>query len=387
VDPDHLPGVFDGTQVQGTMELPRGSAVLSDIVALEAGAVVGDVVFVEGLSYNATSGTSEPRFVNLTIEGIVTIPSGWEPPLFSAGGVPSDRFIAVHIRDGTWLSSELFGQEIDGATFEILVDRNLVLNPYDVVWSQRNLARIGSEIRLVAAPYGETTLYDLVSPIVAGLDVVLPLFRTVYVLLSIPLIILGISLGAVGVDLGHSERRRELAVLKTRGATGSQVWRVLAMESVIVGCLAAILGLIAGVGISRLVAPFVTFFVLAIPRGAVHMGRVLADALGGELDVVLVRKLRAPDSPELAVGAIDESGWAFVAEYARSAGADEAYLAREKRTQLDTLRRRRAQYTPARPPNQTPTSDPATASKVRLIWTLLSPQFLRHVVAGTWVME
>ncbi len=90
--------------------------------------------------------------------------------------------------------------------------------------------------------------------------------------------------------------------------------------------------------------------VLAIPRGAVHMGRVLADALGGELDVVLVRKLRAPDSPEFAVGAIDESGWAFVAEYARSAGADEAYLAREKRTQMDTLHKRRAQYTPARPP-------------------------------------
>jgi predicted phosphoribosyltransferase len=90
--------------------------------------------------------------------------------------------------------------------------------------------------------------------------------------------------------------------------------------------------------------------VLAIPRGAVHMGRLLADALGGELDVVLVRKLRAPDSPEFAVGAIDESGWAFVADYAASAGADEAYLAREKRTQVDTLHRRRAQYTPARPP-------------------------------------
>lgn len=90
--------------------------------------------------------------------------------------------------------------------------------------------------------------------------------------------------------------------------------------------------------------------VLAIPRGAVHMGRVLADALGGELDVVLVRKLRAPDSPEFAVGAVDESGWAFVAEYAASVGADAAYLAREKRAQMDTLRKRRAQYTPARPP-------------------------------------
>jgi putative phosphoribosyl transferase len=90
--------------------------------------------------------------------------------------------------------------------------------------------------------------------------------------------------------------------------------------------------------------------VLAIPRGAVGMGRVLADELGGELDVVLVRKLRSPDSPEFAVGAIDESGWAYVADHAARAGADTAYLEHEKRVQLETLRKRRAQYTPARPP-------------------------------------
>jgi predicted phosphoribosyltransferase len=90
--------------------------------------------------------------------------------------------------------------------------------------------------------------------------------------------------------------------------------------------------------------------VLAIPRGAVEMGRILADELGGELDVVLVRKLRAPGSPEFAVGAIDETGWAYVAPYAASAGADAAYLEHEKRAQLDTLRKRRAEYTPARPP-------------------------------------
>jgi len=91
--------------------------------------------------------------------------------------------------------------------------------------------------------------------------------------------------------------------------------------------------------------------VLAIPRGAVPMGRVLAAELGGELDIVLVRKLRAPDSPELAVGAIDESGWIYVADYARSVGADDAYLGEEKRRQLETLRRRRAQYTPQRAPH------------------------------------
>jgi len=90
--------------------------------------------------------------------------------------------------------------------------------------------------------------------------------------------------------------------------------------------------------------------VLAIPRGAVQMGKVVADALEGELDVVLVRKLRSPHSAEFAVGAIDESGWAYVADYASGAGADEAYLEREKAAQMETLRKRRAQYTPARAP-------------------------------------
>jgi putative phosphoribosyl transferase len=94
--------------------------------------------------------------------------------------------------------------------------------------------------------------------------------------------------------------------------------------------------------------------VLAIPRGAVPMGRVIADALDGELDVVLVRKLGAPSNPEFAVGAIDETGWAYVADYAESAGADANYLEREKRRQLELMRERRQRYTPARAP-----ADPA----------------------------
>jgi len=90
--------------------------------------------------------------------------------------------------------------------------------------------------------------------------------------------------------------------------------------------------------------------VLAIPRGAVPMARVIADALHGEVDVVLVRKLGAPMNPEFAVGSVDESGWAYVADYAPSAGADAAYIEQEKKHQLEVLRQRRAQYTAARPP-------------------------------------
>jgi len=90
--------------------------------------------------------------------------------------------------------------------------------------------------------------------------------------------------------------------------------------------------------------------ILAIPRGAVPMGLQLARALEGELDVVLVRKLRAPFNPEFAIGSIDESGWSYIADYAQSAGGTSAYLQQEKQAQLDTIKQRRQQYTPLRPP-------------------------------------
>ncbi len=90
--------------------------------------------------------------------------------------------------------------------------------------------------------------------------------------------------------------------------------------------------------------------VLAIPRGAVPMGRIIATELGGDLDVVLVRKLRAPGNPELAIGAIDETGWVYLAAHAARTGADERYVEEEKRAELEILRQRRAQYTPKRAP-------------------------------------
>ncbi|MBT0961044.1 phosphoribosyltransferase [Denitromonas iodatirespirans] len=87
--------------------------------------------------------------------------------------------------------------------------------------------------------------------------------------------------------------------------------------------------------------------VLAIPRGAVPMGAALAEALHGDLDVVLVHKLCAQWSPEYAIGAIDEHGWFFV----RDAAADDAaWIESEKRRQLATLHARRALYSPGRAP-------------------------------------
>ena len=88
--------------------------------------------------------------------------------------------------------------------------------------------------------------------------------------------------------------------------------------------------------------------VLGVPRGAVPMARIIADGLSGELDVVLVHKLSHPEQPELAIGAIDELGNAFVSAWA--ADLDPAYLEAEKKRQLEVLHRRRTLYTPLRAP-------------------------------------
>ena len=90
--------------------------------------------------------------------------------------------------------------------------------------------------------------------------------------------------------------------------------------------------------------------VLAIPRGAVPMGRIIADALGGELDVVLVRKIGAPNNPEFAVGSVDEDGRIYIADFAARAGASAEYLQAQTKKELAVMRARRAQYTPVRPP-------------------------------------
>lgn len=90
--------------------------------------------------------------------------------------------------------------------------------------------------------------------------------------------------------------------------------------------------------------------VLGIPRGGVPMAKVIADQLHCDIDVVLVRKLRAPTNSEYAIGAVDESGWSFVTSEAAWVRPSPEYLEEEKRAQLEVILERRRVYTALRPP-------------------------------------
>ena len=83
--------------------------------------------------------------------------------------------------------------------------------------------------------------------------------------------------------------------------------------------------------------------VLGLPRGGVPVAYEVAQRLGAPLDVLVVRKVGAPDQPELAIGAVGAAG-VVVADEATMAlvgvGPDEfAALARHE--QIEVERRER----------------------------------------------
>jgi putative phosphoribosyl transferase len=90
--------------------------------------------------------------------------------------------------------------------------------------------------------------------------------------------------------------------------------------------------------------------VLAIPRGGIEVAAPIARALNADLDVVLSRKLRDPHQPELALGAVSESGEVYLTEDAvRRTDSLGPYLEAERIRQVMEISRRRELFRAACP--------------------------------------
>lgn len=93
--------------------------------------------------------------------------------------------------------------------------------------------------------------------------------------------------------------------------------------------------------------------VLALPRGGVPVGFEVARALGAPLDVLLVRKIGAPDQPELGLGAVVDGAEPQIVlddDLVRLVAPPPGYVEQEIARQLGEIERRRQLYAGARPP-------------------------------------
>ena len=87
--------------------------------------------------------------------------------------------------------------------------------------------------------------------------------------------------------------------------------------------------------------------VLAIPRGGVVVGYEVALGLDLAMDVVVPRKIGAPEQPELAIGAVASWGdheQILDEQSVRYLGVTEDYIEQEVRAQLDEVNRRLLAY-------------------------------------------
>jgi|YelNatPaOPRAMG01_1025707.scaffolds.fasta_scaffold02861_18 predicted phosphoribosyltransferase len=90
--------------------------------------------------------------------------------------------------------------------------------------------------------------------------------------------------------------------------------------------------------------------VLGLPRGGVIVAAAVARALDGDLDVLLVKKLRAPGNPELAIGAVSEEAAPFLnRELVSLTGSDRRYVETEIAARRAEIDRQRQQYRAVRP--------------------------------------
>jgi putative phosphoribosyl transferase len=90
--------------------------------------------------------------------------------------------------------------------------------------------------------------------------------------------------------------------------------------------------------------------VLALPRGGVPVGFEVAIALHAPLDVLIVRKVGAPQHPEFGIGAIAEDGTRVADEEAlRLSGVDHATFDRLAEREMNELQRRLTRYRKDRP--------------------------------------
>jgi putative phosphoribosyl transferase len=92
--------------------------------------------------------------------------------------------------------------------------------------------------------------------------------------------------------------------------------------------------------------------VLALPRGGVPVGAEIARALGAPLDVAFVRKIGAPEQPELAIGAVadgTEPEIVLNVKLVHALGLSEDYIASEAARELAVIEQRRRDYASLRP--------------------------------------
>ena len=84
--------------------------------------------------------------------------------------------------------------------------------------------------------------------------------------------------------------------------------------------------------------------IVAVPRGGVVIGNIIASQLGAKLDLVVSRKIGAPFNPELAIGAVMPDGSYFLNEVTEMMNVSQDYIESQIEKEVKEIDRRLIEF-------------------------------------------
>ena len=84
--------------------------------------------------------------------------------------------------------------------------------------------------------------------------------------------------------------------------------------------------------------------IVAVPRGGVVIGNIIASQLGARLDLVVSRKIGAPFNPELAIGAVMPDGSYFLNDVAEMMNVSQDFIESQIEKEVKEIDRRLIEF-------------------------------------------
>lgn len=120
----------------------------------------------------------------------------------------------------------------------IFIDRESIVNPFDMPGTLQRLQVVNETLYYKGLTYF-IQVYDLLTPVIEDLIAWTNFNMFTFSVFSLPLVVISILTTVSATNIMMDERRREIGLLKIRGASSSQVSRILLAESIVIGLFAS----------------------------------------------------------------------------------------------------------------------------------------------------
>jgi len=138
----------------------------------------------------------------------------------------------------------------------VYIDRKSLISAWDIQGSIANLQVLQNSIgnKINSALGFQVEVQNNLLPLIQSFQFSSLALRFVFIIISLPIFFMAWYLGTTVSDVSFSSRRREIGLLATKGFSTGQVQRIFLFETILVGTLGSLLGVLLGFALTPLFA-------------------------------------------------------------------------------------------------------------------------------------